>query len=320
MRYFAGLVGALLLALSCSTQAAEPYPDKPIRLIVPFSPGGSIDLVARTVAPKLSAQLGQPVLIDNRPGASGNIGMDLVAKSKADGYTLLVSANVFAANPHMFAKLPFDAEKDFANITRIADQANVLVTRPDLGVKSVAELIALAKANPGKITYGSAGPGSTQHVAAELFVAKAGVKMLHVPYKGGAPALTDLLGGQIDVIFDTAPSIVGYIQSEKVVALGVTSTSRLETLPKVPTIAEAGVPGYEYRGWIGLAAPAGTPKPVIAKLHTALSKSIQTDLRQAIIDISLSPVGDTPEEFNAFITKDSEGYEWLVKQGTIPIQ
>ena len=273
---------------------SQDYPVKPIRLVVPFPPGGSVDMTARMVGQMLTDKLGQPVLIENRSGASGNIGMDFVAKSAPDGYTLLMAPAALSANGHLYRKIAFDPRTAFAPITRVADQPNVLIVNPRLGVKSVEELIALARQKPGELTYGSAGPGSAQHIAAEVFTAQAGVKMLHVPYKGGAPALADLVGGQIDLMFETSPTAVPFVQSKKLVALGVTTQQRLSNLPDVPAISEAGLRGYESYAWIGMAAPAGTPPAIVQKLNALVSQAIHGELNARLKEISLCLLYTSP--------------------------
>lgn len=310
----------LSLSLVALTQlaVAQDYPAKPVRLIVPFPPGGSVDLVARLVGKSLSDSLKQPFTVDNKPGASGNIGADYVAKSPPDGYTLLVgSAGIFAANQHLYANPPFDPQKVFSPIMRIVDQPNILVVNASSPVKSVKDLIALAKDQPGKLSFGSASVGSAQHFSAEVFMQQAGVSLLHVPYKGGAPALTDLMGGQIDFLFDTSPTALPYVKSGKLRALAITSGQRSALLPDVPTMKEAGLPNFEVVTWTGIAAPAGTPKNVIDKVNVALRTALRGDLRKQLEDTSLIPAGDAPEEFREFIRKDAENYERLVKTAKI---
>ncbi|WP_342131087.1 Bug family tripartite tricarboxylate transporter substrate binding protein [Hydrogenophaga sp. OTU3427] len=313
----------LTLLLVCATQCAlaQDYPDKPVKLIVPFPPGGSVDLVARLVAKSLQDTLKQPFLVDNKPGASGNIGAAYVASAAPDGYTLLVgSAGVFAANPFLYANPPFDPQKVFTPIMRIVDQPNLLVVTPQSPVRSVKDLVALAKARPGKISFGSASVGSAQHFSTEIFMQQAGVALLHVPYKGGAPALTDLMGGQIDMLFDTSPTSLPYVKSGKLRALAITSSQRSPLLPDVPTMKEAGLPAFEVVTWTGIAAPAGTPRPVIDKIHAAIKAALRGDLSRQLAETSLIPVGDSPDAFREFIRKDSEAYAALVKSANIAPQ
>jgi len=310
------IFAAVLAAVSCAG-FAQAYPNKPIRLVVPYPAGGSIDMSARMIGEVIAKKLGQPVLVDNRPGASGNIGMDYVAKSPADGYTLLMASASLTANGHLFTKLTYDPIKAFAPITRVADQPNVLIVNPALGVKNVAELVALAKRKPGELTFGSAGPGSTQHISAEIFQNMTGVKLLHVPYKGGAPALADLVGGQINLMFETSPTAVPFVTSGKLMALGVTTPQRVGTLPAVPTLMEGGVKGYDYFGWIGMTAPAGTPAAVIDRLNAVVGEAVKGELRSKFTDISLMPVGDSPADFGAFMLKDYAVYGKIVKEANI---
>jgi tripartite-type tricarboxylate transporter receptor subunit TctC len=312
---------ALSLAAAAPWATAEDYPSKAVKLIVPFPPGGSVDLVARLVGKSLSDALKQPFIVDNKPGASGNIGADFVAKSAPDGYTLLVgSAGVFAANQYLYANPPFDPQKAFAPVMRVVDQPNILVVNPGFQAKNLKELIALAKAKPGKLTFGSASVGSAQHFSAEVLMQQAGVELLHVPYKGGAPALTDLMGGQIDLLFDTSPTALPYVKSGKLRALAITSGQRSPLLPDVPTMKEAGLPNFEVVTWTGIAAPAGTPKPIVDKLNAAIRTALRGELRKQLEDTSLIPADGSPEDFREFIRKDAENYERLVKTAKITPQ
>ena len=315
------LVAAASLGCLAAPAFAQDYPNKPIKMIVPFPPGGSVDMIGRLVGQKLSDVLGQPVLVDNRAGAGGNIGMDVVAKAPKDGYTLLVAPSGMAANQHLFAKLPFDPQKDLAPIIRIADQPAVLIVNPKLPVKNVKELIAYAKANPGKVSFGTAGVGGAQDVAARLFMSSTGTDMLNVAYRGGAPALSDLLAGQIDLMFETSPTAVPYAKTGKLVALGVTTDKRIANLPDVPTIAEAGVPGFHSVTWIGMAAPAGTPPAVIARLNAEMQKVLADPaVRKQIGEISLDVVGGSSADFGKFLAKESADYAKFVKDNNITPQ
>lgn len=312
---------ALSLVAVSHMAMAEDYPVKPVRLIVPFPPGGSVDLVARLVGKSLSDTLKQPFIIDNKPGASGNIGADFVAKSAPDGYTLLVgSAGVFAANQYLYANPPFDPQKVFAPVMRVVDQPNILVVSPSFPAKNLKELIAQAKAKPGKLTFGSASVGSAQHFSAEVLMQQAGIELLHVPYKGGAPALTDLMGGQIDFLFDTSPTALPYVKSGKLRALAITSGQRSPLLPDVPTMKEAGLPNFEVVTWTGIAAPAGTPKPIVDKLNATIRAALRGDLRKQLEETSLIPADGSPEDFREFLRKDAENYERLVKTAKITPQ
>ena len=309
------------LALAASCALAQDYPDKPVRLVVPFPPGGSVDLVARLVGKSLQDALQQPFIVENKPGASGNIGAAYVAKAPADGYTLLVgSAGVFAANQFLYANPPLDPLTAFAPIMRIVDQPNILVVGNTSPARNVRELIALAKARPGKITFGTASVGSAQHFSTEIFMQQAGIDLLHVPYKGGAPALVDLMGGQIDMLFDTSPTALPYAKSGKLRALAITSRQRSPLLPDVPTMREAGLPEFEVVTWTGIAAPAGTPPAVVDKLNAAIKAALQGPLRKQLEETSLIPVGDSPQAFAAFMRQDAEHYARLVRAARITPQ
>jgi tripartite-type tricarboxylate transporter receptor subunit TctC len=310
----------ILIMAFTGTAFAQSYPDRPIRLVVPFPAGGSVDMVARMLGKRLSESLGQPVIVDNRAGASGNIGMDYVAKSAPDGYTLLMASAALTANAHLYSKMTFDPLKDFQPVSRVADQPNVLVVNPSLGVKNVQELIALSKSKPGKLAFGSAGLGAAQQIAAEIFMMKTGTKMLHVPYKGGAPALADLVGGQIDLMFETSPTAVPFVTAGKLVGLAVTTSERLSTLPNLPTVAQAGVPGYEAYTWLGLVAPARTPRDIVAKLGAEVRKVMTPAFRNELTQINLMPVGDSPEEFTTFVKRDYDMYRRIVSEAHIEPQ
>ncbi|MFA5912305.1 MAG: tripartite tricarboxylate transporter substrate binding protein [Burkholderiales bacterium] len=269
---------AALAALLAWTDAAlaDTYPSKPVHIIVPFPAGGAIDIIVRTSAQQLSKELGQPMLIENRPGASGNIGADAVAKSAADGYTLLAGTSAtHGANPALYTKLAYDARRDFVPVAHIAGVPNVLVVTPASGINTLADLVQQARAKPGKLSYGSAGSGTSLHLAGELFRSAAGVDVLHVPYKGAAPATTDLLGGQITMMFNTVPVALPLIRSGKLKALAVTSPKRHFALPDVPTFTELGYPSVASATWVGLFAPAGTPREVVAKVAQALERALR---------------------------------------------
>lgn len=323
LRFILRAVLATTMAVTTATGAlANDYPSKPVKIVVPFPPGGSIDMVARLVGQHLADEMKQPFVVDNRPGASGNIGMDYVAKSPKDGYTLLLSHAGLASNAHLFAKLPFDPVKDLAPIIRIADQPNVLIINPlKLPVSSVQELITYLRAHPGKASFGTSGVGGPQDVAARVFMRDTDTDMFNVAYKGGAPALSDLLGGQIDLMFETSPTAVPYVKSGKLKALGVTSDKRLVNLPDVPTIAESGVKNYNSVAWMGLVAPAGTPQTILVKLNAAMQKLLAAnDLRKQLMEISLVPAGGSVQDFVTFVAKDSDYYARLVKESNITPQ
>jgi tripartite-type tricarboxylate transporter receptor subunit TctC len=321
VRRIAYAVAAAVLAAGSPLGHAQNYPTKPVRLVAAYPAGGSVDIVARLVGQRLSESFGQQFVIENRSGASGNIGTDYVAKAAPDGYTLLMASSpALAANIHLYAKLPFDPVKDFVPIILIVNQPNVLVLHPSVPAASVKEFVALAKSRPGKLTFGTSGVGTSQHIAAELFMAMTGVNMVHIPYKGGAPALIDTVGGQVDLMFETAPTAIPHVKSGKLKALAVTTLQRSGMLPDVPTLSEAGLKGYEFRGWIGLVAPAATPKDVVARLHAEVQKAISGDLRKRLTELGLDVAGGTPEQFAAFIREDSARYATIVKRAGIPPQ
>ncbi len=310
----------LLLMLWSTVAAAQPaqYPAKPIRIIVPQSAGGSTDLTARLVAQKLSDALGQPVVVDNRPGAGSIIGTDLVAKATPDGYTLLVVASSITINPSLHKKLPFDPIRDLAPITQLSAFPNMLVVHPAVPVKTVQDLVALAKAKPGQINYGSSGAGTGTHLSAELFKYMTGVDMVHVPYKGGGPAVTALLGGQVQLNFATIPSVLPHVRAGKLRAVAVTTIKRSPAAPEVPTIAESGVPGYDHGPWNGMLAPAKTPKAIITMLNAAVSKIVHLPEAKAVLVYEgAEPVGNTPEQFAAIIRTETAKWEKVIKAAGI---
>lgn len=308
----------LLALLAVGSVSAQTWPTGPIKIIVPFPAGGSVDMVARTVAKRLSESLGQPVMVDNRAGASGNIGAVFAAKSPADGHTLFVaSSGVLAANIHLYKKTGFDPFKDFVPVIRLVNQPNILMVHPSVSAKTVLELVALAKSQPGKVTMASAGIGTGQDIAAKQFEMATGARMLHVPYKGGAPALNDLLGGQVQSMFETSPTALQYVKANTLRALAITSAKRSPLLPNLPTVAEAGVPGYESVTWIGLSAPAGTPKAIVDKLNADLNKALAADMGKQLAEISLDPIGGTPQAMADVLRADSTMYEQIIKAAGI---
>jgi len=305
---------ALLGAPSALAQA--PFPTKPVRLVVPFPAGGTTDILARAAAQKLSETLGQQVIVDNRPGAGGNIGAELVAKAPADGYTLLMgTVGTHAINPSLYAKMPYDHVKDFAPVILVAGVPNVLVVNPDLPFKTVADVVAYAKANPGKLNFASSGSGTSIHLSGELFKVIAGVQMTHVPYKGSAPALTDLIGGQVQLMFDNLPSALPQIKGGKLRAVAVTSTTRAAALPDVPTVAESGLPGFESSSWFGILAPAGTPKDIIAKINTDVQKWLSTpEAKEKLLGQGAIAAGGSPDEFAKHIQAETAKWAKVVKE------
>jgi len=306
---------AALLTVCVSGAWAQAYPTKPIRLVVPFPAGGTTDILAREVGQRLSMTLGQPVVIDNRPGAAGNIGADLVAKSAPDGYTLLMgTVGTHAINASLYAKMPYDHVKDFAPVILVAGVPNVLEVNPALPVNSVADLIKLAKAKPGQINFASSGSGTSIHLSGELFKTMAGVDMTHVPYKGSAPAITDLIGGKVQVMFDNLPSSLQFIKAGKLRAIAVTSAKRAPALPDVPTIAESGLPGFEASSWFGIVAPAGTPPAIIARINNDVDQWLQSsEAKEKLLAQGAIPAGGTPEQFAAHIRAETEKWAKVVK-------
>jgi tripartite-type tricarboxylate transporter receptor subunit TctC len=312
--------GRCLAAVACSLIFAmgargEEYPTRPIRLVVPFTPAGATDILARIIGQNLSQAWGQQVVVDNRPGAAGNIGTELVAKAPPDGYTLLMcTVSTHGINPSLYKKIPYDAVKDFAPVSLVALVPNVLEVNPAVEAKTVAELIALAKKNPGKLNFASSGSGTSVHMSAELFKLLAGLDIVHVPYKGSAPALTDLLGGQVDLMFDNLPASLSHIKAGKLRPLAVTSAHRSPALPEVPTMAEAGIEGYEATAWFGVLAPAGTPRPIVEKLAAEIAKGLKTPAgKAALADQGAEAVGGTPDEFGVFIKAELEKWAKVVK-------
>jgi tripartite-type tricarboxylate transporter receptor subunit TctC len=298
--------------------AQDSYPTKPVRVVVPFAAGGGTDIAARLLANKLTESLGQSFLIDNRGGASGNIGTDAVAKAAPDGYTLLMAYASHATNVPLFAKLPFDAIRDFVPISLVAAVPNMLVVHPSVAATSVQALVELAKAQPGKLNYGSSGPGTPPHLTGELFKSMAGVNITHIPYKGVAQSLNAQLANDVQITFPTVLSAFTNIQSGKLRALAVTSSKRAPTLPDVPTMDEAGLRGFESTSWYGLLAPAATPRPIIAKLHAEVVKVLaQPDLRDQLLKQGAEPVGSTPDEFARRIAVDIEKWGKLIRSAGI---
>jgi tripartite-type tricarboxylate transporter receptor subunit TctC len=306
----------LAVALACvaGTTCAQTYPTKAVRLVVPFLAGGSTDIVGRTVAQKLNEMWGQPVVVDNRPGGGTTIGTEVVARSAPDGYTLLVTPAPFTINPSLLAKIPYDALTDFAPITLINTTPLVMVVHPGVPAKTVKELIALAKANPGKLNFGSSGTGGSNHLAGELFDAMAGVKMVHIPYKGNAGALTDIVGGHLDVVYNGVTSAIALIRGGKLRVLAVTSRQRTAALPEVPTLDELGLKGFEAVAWNGLTAPAKTPREVILKINADVIKVVNLpELRERLKAEGSDPVGNSPEQFAAFLRTEVAKWAKVIK-------
>jgi len=317
LRAAAVLVGIAAVAVAAPTGAqTAAYPTKPVRLVVPFPPGGATDTIARAVAQKLGETWGQSFVVDNRPGAGGNIGTELVARAAPDGYTLeMGTVGTHAINASLYSKLPFDHVKDFAPIILVAGVPNVLEVTPSLPVNSVQELIAYAKANPGKLNFASSGNGTSIHLSGELFKVMTGVQMTHVPYKGSAPALQDLIAGQVQLMFDNLPPSLPQIKAGKLRALAVTSATRAPALPDVPTVAESGLPGFEASSWFGLLAPAGTPPALIAKINAeVLAWLASPEGKEKLASIGANPAGGSPEDFARHIQAETAKWAKVVKE------
>ena len=305
---------ALTATLAATAALAQGYPNKPVKVIVPYPPGGPTDIVARSVAQKLSEQTGQQFVVDNRAGAGGNIGAEAVKSSPADGYTLLVATTAHAINKTLFPKLNYDLVKDFVPVSQLTAGPLVIVANPKFAPNNVKELIAEAKARPGEVNFASSGPGQSTHLSAELFSAMAGIKMTHVPYKGSAPALTDTMGGQTAIFFDTMLSAMPHVRAGKLKALAVTSAQRSPAAPDIPTVAEAGLPGYEAIAWNGLLAPAGTPKEVVAKLNAEMKKALELpEIRERFAAQGFAAAYSTPEAYARFIEAEVDKWARVVK-------
>ena len=320
---FPAIASALAIAAvspaKASTPEASNWPTQPIRLIVPFAAGGSVDVTARGLSQLLSENLKQSVVVENRAGGGGRIGVDHTAKAAPDGYTIvLASAGTIAIAPHIYKDMPYDAMKDLEPITPVVDSINVMVVPADSPVQSAQDFIERAKAQPGKINFGSSGVGASDHMATELFTNMTGIQLTNIPYRGGGPAMIDLLAGRVDVMFSAMAPAIANINAGKLRALGVTSSKRLENLPDVPTIAETAVPGYESIAWYGLFAPAGTPAAIVQKIGEATAEALEdTALRERLIQSGLIPVSSSPEEFRSFISQETEKWGKVVKDNGI---
>ena len=320
MRAVSRIVAILALAALSPAVPAQisSYPSRPIRLVVPFTAGGGVDSVARLIAQSLSGPLGQQVVIDNRGGAGGVIGMEIVARAAPDGYTLLMSHVGFTAMPGLYPKLPFDPVKDFDGVVVVATGIYVLVVNPAVPLKSVGEIITYAKANPGKLAFASGGTGTTIHLAGELFMRAAGIDLLHVPYKGAAPALTDVIAGQVQMMFGTATNTLPLAKAGKLRALAVTSAKRSALAPELPTVAENGLPGFDVVGWYGLAATAKTPKALVDKLNAESNRVIHSaELNERLRTQGLEPAGSTPEAASALIKTDVARWTKVIREAGI---
>ena len=320
MRHFALLIIVFGVAFIHSESAcAQEWPAKSIRWIVPFPPGGAMDVIARALADKSSKTLGQAIVVENKPGAGGNIGSELVARSDADGYTMLITSIGMATNKYLYQKLPYDPVKDFSPVSLVAIVPNVLVTNATQpNVKTVTDVIANAKTQPGKLTYASAGNGTSIHLAGEVFTSMAKIDVQHIPYKGSGPAVTDLLGGQVNYMFDSITSAKPHIASGKLTAIGLTTTKRSKALPGIPTIAESGLPGYDVTPWFAVFVPANTPKPIVKKLNAALLSSMATpEIREKFEVIGAEPIGSSPEELAIYLNKEIDRWGKVITANNI---
>ncbi len=312
------LVGAA--AIAAPVMAQQNYPAKTVRMILPFAPGGPSDIIGRTLAGKLTEQLGQPVVVDNRAGAGGNLGMELGAKAPADGYTITLTSPTMAISPSLYKKLPFDPQKDFAPISMVANIPNIMVVHLSVPAKTLKEFIQLARTSPGKLNFGSSGAGSTTHLSSEILSSLAGLKMVHVPYKGQGLALVGLLSGQVDMMILAVPSVLPMIQSNKVRAIAALSAKRLATVPQVPTTGESGVNNFEVSVWFGMLAPAATPRDIVNRLNQELAKALASpDIRERFASGGIEPLTSTPEQFAAFARAETVRYAKVIKDANISI-
>jgi len=304
---------------AAGAQTASVYPAKPIRIVVPFAPGGATDILARATGQKLTEALGQPVVVDNRGGAGGNIGTDVVAKAAPDGYTLLMGGvGPNAINVTLYPKLPYDAINDFAAVTLVATVTNLLVVHPSVPARSVKELVAVARARPGKLTHASSSPGSAGHLAGEMLKMMTGIEMVHVPYKGSGPALIDLMAGHVDLMFDNMPACLPHVTSGKLRAVAVSGGKRTSVLPNLPTIAESGLPGFDAGSWFGILVPAGTPREIISKLNAVIVKSLSApEFKERLSSQGAEPVGSTPEQFTQHIRGEIAKWAKVIKTANV---
>jgi tripartite-type tricarboxylate transporter receptor subunit TctC len=315
------LVISLVAALPAAHAAPPSYPDRPIRLLVPFPAGGSTDPVARLLAQKINEDWGQPVIVDNRPGANTIIGTEALAKAPADGYTVLLTASTHVINSLLVPNLPYDSVKDFAPVATLYRSEFLLLVHPSVPAKNLQELIALAKAKPGALNYAISGTGNANHLAGELFDMVAGVKMSNVPYKGGGPAITDLLGGQVQAMFSVPVSVIGQVKAGKLRALAYTGASRLSSLPQVPTFAEAGLPKFDMKSWTGLLVPAATPKPIIDKLSAEIAKILaMPDVKAKLEEQGQDPFIQNPEQFSALMSADRAKFGSIIRAANIKLE
>ncbi|RAP63279.1 ABC transporter substrate-binding protein [Achromobacter sp. HZ01] len=313
-----------LLAMAGASQAqgAASYPDRPVKVVVPFPPGGATDIVGREISERLARAMGQPFVVENRSGASGNIGMEAVARSAPDGYTLVVGApQTLTINPQLFKSNPFNPQKELDPIVVVATVPNVLIINPKLPVSSVQELIAYAKARPGKVNYGSSSIGGTPHLSSELFKSMTKTQITHIPYRGSSPALTDLMGGQIDMMFDNLPAALPNIKSGRVKALAVTTRQRSDAAPELPTMEQAGVPGFESQGWFSLLAPAGTPPAILEKINAEVNKILATDsFKERLANVGAQPKGGSISDFRELLNTETQRWSEVIRFANIKVE
>jgi len=317
-----GISAIMVLMAIAHSVYAQQWPQRPIRWISPFAPGGGADMTSRAIAAKLSASLGHQVLVDNRGGAGGMIGVDMGAKSAPDGYTIVLGTiGPMAINPWLYKKMTYDALNDLVPVSKAANALNVLVVHPSLPAKSVKDMIAIAKSRPGQLNYGSSGSGATDHLSGELFNVMAGVKMVHVPYKGGAPAMLDLVSGNVQLVFSTVSTAIGAIESKRIRALGMTGNQRFELMPDIPTIAEAGLKGFEVNNWYGVFLPVATPKEIVSKLSAEVVKAVSApDLKRRLLEVGIVAIGCTPEEHLAYVKSEHAKWGKVIKDAKISIE
>ncbi len=315
------LVASLLSLWAAPAMSQASYPNKPVKLIVPFPPGGGNDVIGRVIAQKLTDRWGQNVVVENRAGANGIVGLQALMQSPADGYTLAVgAAGPLAVNPSLYARLPYDPLKDFTPITNLVNFPLLLVTHPSVAAKNTRELVALAKSKPGQLSYASPGSGNSGHLAGELFNSMAGVKTVHIPYKGQGPALTDLVAGQVQMLYSSIPSVIQQVRNGQLRAIAVGSAQRLPSLPDIPTLSESGVPGYEAYSWVGLVAPANTPADIVKKIHRDVSEILKDkEVADKLNQQGALPVGDTPEEFAVYIKNEIAKWGKVVREANIKV-
>lgn len=322
MRAAAVVISLFALVLAPSMAEAQGWPNRPVRLISPFAPGGGADITSRAVAQKLSISLGQQVVVENRGGAGGMIGVDIATKAPADGYTMVMGTiGPIAINPSLYKKMTYDPMRDLIPVSQAANALNVLVVHPSLPAKNVKEMIVIAKARPGQMNYGSSGPGATDHLAGELFNVLAGVKMVHVPYKGGAPAMLDLVSGNVQVVFSTVSTAIAAMDSKRVRPLAMTGNQRFELMPDLPTIAQAGLKGFEVNNWYGIFLPAGTPKDIVAKLNGEVVKALAApDVKKRLLEAGIVATSSSPEVFTAYVKAETAKWAKVIKDAGITVE